>query len=147
MSVIGKDGLKRILSRVDRDPFWEIVHERYGKDSLPRQKKLAMLALRENAGWDPDQIAKAFQLPRRQVSRSLREIKQLLRNDLNLSPERQNHQVAQPEWPRNDSNAQKDDDSQPRSDSSSPAQPSLHHTRHERTKHRHTKTDPRSTHS
>ena len=46
-----------------------------------------MLALRENAGWPLDRIGKVFNHRKGHVSRCLRQLKQRLRDEFDMSPE------------------------------------------------------------
>ena len=51
-----------------------------------RWRGLAMLALRENAGWPVDRIARAFGYSRGHVSRCLRQVTAELRDSLGAEP-------------------------------------------------------------
>ena len=69
MSVILPHGEKVILSRTGADEFWNRIREHYAVEDPRKWKYLAMLALRENAGWPLECIGRAFghQLHRRRV--------------------------------------------------------------------------------
>ncbi|MBX3439643.1 MAG: hypothetical protein KF861_19295 [Planctomycetaceae bacterium] len=87
MSVAKPDGTKIILPRTGADEFWQTVHEHYAGDNSRVWKYLAMLALRENAGWPLDRIGDVFGHPKGHVTRCLRQIKQELRGRFRLAPE------------------------------------------------------------
>ena len=87
--------------RVGPDAFWQQVDDHYAAtpeaDDAPRTvptpqlqqrrwRGLAMLALRENAGWPLDRIARAFGHDRGHVSRCLRQVKDDLRATLGCEP-------------------------------------------------------------
>lgn len=87
MSVSRPNGTKILLPRSGPDQFWQIIHEHFaGEDSL-KWKYLAMLALRENAGWPLDRIGNVFGHPKGHVTRCLSRIKHQLREDFQASPE------------------------------------------------------------
>lgn len=79
MSMIGLDGCKVILPRCGADEFWQIVHEHYAAEDARKWKYLAMLALREAAGWPLTEIGYVFGHPKGHVSRCLEAIKAELR--------------------------------------------------------------------
>ncbi|MFO1022607.1 MAG: hypothetical protein U0903_18205 [Planctomycetales bacterium] len=79
MSTINLDGFKVILPRSGADEFWQKIHEHYAQDDDRKWKYLAMLALRENAGWPLTQIGQVFGHPKGHVSRCLESIKSELR--------------------------------------------------------------------
>lgn len=87
MSVTKPDGTKVVLPRSGADQFWKTVHEHYAGDDPRRWKYLAMLALRENAGWPLDRIGNVFGHPKGHVTRCLRRIKDELRMQFRLAPE------------------------------------------------------------
>ena len=49
-----------LLPRTGPDEFWQTLSERFAQANARQWKYLAMLALRENAGWSLEQIANAF---------------------------------------------------------------------------------------
>lgn len=78
MSVINSAGEKTLLPRTGPDAFWGAIQTKYAGGSQTRWKRLAMLALRENAGWPLELIATTFGEHKGQVSRNL----ELVRKDL-----------------------------------------------------------------
>ncbi len=87
MSTIKQDGTKIILPRTGPDHFWRLVHDHYAHEDPKKWKYLAMLALRENAGWPLEQIGLVFGHPKGHVTRCLVKIKQELRRRFHMSPE------------------------------------------------------------
>ncbi len=75
MSTIRRDGTKIVLPKSGPDPFWKTVHEHYAGEDQRKWKYLAMLALRENAGWPLEKIGLAFGHPKGHVTRCLQRIK------------------------------------------------------------------------
>lgn len=87
MSVARPNGTKILLPRSGPDQFWQLIHDHFAGDDARRWKYLAMLALRENAGWPLDRIGNVFGHPKGHVTRCLARIKQELREDFEASPE------------------------------------------------------------
>lgn len=87
MSVSRTDGTKILLPRTGPDQFWQIIHDNFAGDDSRRWKYLAMLALRENAGWPLDRIGNVFGHPKGHVTRCLARIKAELRAQFQASPE------------------------------------------------------------
>lgn len=87
MSVIDETGEKILLPRTGLDEFWELVRRKYAGLDPRCWKYLAMLALRENAGWSAQQIGWAFEHPRGHVTRCLHHVKAELRAHLQAAPE------------------------------------------------------------
>lgn len=87
MSVARPNGTKILLPRSGPDQFWQLIHDHFAGDDARRWKYLAMLALRENAGWPLDRIGTVFGHPKGHVTRCLRRIKLELRKDFEASPE------------------------------------------------------------
>lgn len=87
MSVTRTNGTKIVLPRSGADEFWKLIHEHYAGNDLRKWKYLAMLALRENAGWPLEQIGQVFGHPKGHVTRCLARIKQELRREFSASPE------------------------------------------------------------
>jgi hypothetical protein len=79
MSVVNQGNLKVLLPRAGTDEFWRTVCESIDPADARKWKYLAMLALREAAGWPLEQIAFVFNHPTGHVSRCLRSITQELR--------------------------------------------------------------------
>lgn len=87
MSVAKPDGTKIVLPRTGADEFWQTIHDHYAGEEPRKWKYLAMLALRENAGWPLDRIGNVFGHPKGHVTRCLRRIKDDLRGQFRQSPE------------------------------------------------------------
>lgn len=87
MSVIKPDGTKIILPRTGADEFWQIVHHHYAGKDAHIWKHLAMLALRENAGWPLERIGDVFGHSKGHITRCLRQIKDELRTRFRASPD------------------------------------------------------------
>ena len=79
MSVINQKNQKVLLPRTGPDEFWQTISDRFAQGDARKWKYLAMLALRENAGWPLEQIAKVFQHKPGHISRCLAKIKEELR--------------------------------------------------------------------
>lgn len=87
MSVSRVDGTKVVLPRTGADEFWQTIHDHYAGQDTRKWKYLAMLALRENAGWPLDRIGAVFGHPKGHVTRCLSRIKDELRTNFAASPE------------------------------------------------------------
>ena len=87
MSTIKRNQTKVILPRCGQDEFWNFIKEHYAQETPLRWKYLAMLALRENAGWPIEQIGLVFGHPKGHVTRCLAAIKHELRRRFDLAPE------------------------------------------------------------
>ena len=87
MSMMCEGGLKVVLPRTGPDDFWKIVQQHYAGDDSQKWKCLAMLALRENAGWPLEQIGRVFDHNKGHVTRCLGVIKEELRGRFRMSPE------------------------------------------------------------
>ncbi|MCA9111882.1 MAG: hypothetical protein KDA52_18155 [Planctomycetaceae bacterium] len=87
MSVAKPNGTKVVLPRTGADEFWQTVHDHYAGDDARKWKYLAMLALRENAGWPLDRIGNVFGHPKGHITRCLRRIKEELRGSFYRSPD------------------------------------------------------------
>ena len=87
MSVADLDGAKVLLPRSGSDEFWRRVHDHYAAGDARKWKYLAMLALRENAGWPLERIGTVFGHPKGHVTRCLSRIKSDLRSRFDVSPE------------------------------------------------------------
>jgi hypothetical protein len=79
-------GFKIVLPRGGPDEFWQQVHDHYAGASPLKWKYLAMLALRENAGWPLDCIGLAFGHPKGHVSRCLQQVSDELRRNFQPPP-------------------------------------------------------------
>ncbi|MEZ6066830.1 MAG: hypothetical protein R3B90_14250 [Planctomycetaceae bacterium] len=78
MSMMRRDGTKTVVDHTGPEVFWDAVEDHF-TDNDRYWKLLAMLALRENAGWTVERIGKAFGHARGHVTRCLEQIKQELR--------------------------------------------------------------------
>lgn len=86
MSVAKPNGTKILLPRSGADQFWKLIHDYFAVDDSRKWKYLAMLALRENAGWPLDRIGAVFGHPKGHVTRCLARIKVELREEFEASP-------------------------------------------------------------
>ena len=86
MSVVRQNETKIVLPRTGPDHFWRIIHNHYAGDDPRKWKYLAMLALRENAGWPLEYIGQVFGHPKGHVTRCLVKIKRDLRARFRMSP-------------------------------------------------------------
>lgn len=87
MTIVTKDDLKVLLPRSGADEFWQLIRRHYAAADERAWKYLAMLALRENAGWPLDSIGLAFGHPKGHVTRCLSIVKRELRDRFRTSPE------------------------------------------------------------
>lgn len=87
MSTTRSNGEKILLPRCGADQFWSLVCEHYAQEDARKWKYLAMLALRENAGWPLDRIGHVFHHPKGHVTRCLAQVKQELRDRFHASPD------------------------------------------------------------
>jgi len=87
MSVTRRNGTKMLLPRTGRDAFWKAIHDHYAGDDQRRWKYLAILALRENAGWPLEHIGAVFKHPKGHITRCLKKIKEDLREHFEAAPE------------------------------------------------------------
>jgi len=79
MSMIRPDGHKVVIPRSGMQEQWELLRRHYCQADARKWKYLAMLALKENAGWPLECIANAFEHPKGHVSRCLARVKHELR--------------------------------------------------------------------
>lgn len=86
MSTMRQDETKIVLPRSGPDHFWRLIHDHYAREDQRKWKYLAMLALRENAGWPLDYIGQVFGHPKGHVTRCLSSIKRELRTRFHMSP-------------------------------------------------------------
>jgi len=99
MSVVNRENHKVLLPRSGPDEFWQTVLESYAHTNSRRWKYLAMLALRETAGWSLDQIALVFPHKPGHISRCLRLIKEELREQFEAEdPEEVHIEEHQDVW-------------------------------------------------
>ena len=87
MTIIRQNGEKTLLPRLNGEDFWDLMHEQYAKERPDKWKGLAMLALRENAGWPLEKIGKVFGHHKGHVLRILKKTKKDLRNRFEQSPD------------------------------------------------------------
>lgn len=83
-----------LLPRKGADLFWQSIEEHYARSNSRRWKRLAMLALRENAGWPVECIGKAFGHSKGTVTRSIEIIKRDIRCRFDIEPD-----IESPDWP------------------------------------------------
>lgn len=90
MSVVDERGVRKELPRLGADPVWGQLQEGYAARDRRKWKYLAMLALRENAGWTLPAIAQVFGTHKGHVLRCLERVKQDVRDcfdiDAAMSP-------------------------------------------------------------
>lgn len=79
MTTVDHNGFKVILARFGDDVFWSEVADKYADQRPDRWRNLAILALRENAGWPLDRISMSFGISCGQLSRVLSKVKSELR--------------------------------------------------------------------
>ena len=79
MSTIRPTGHKVILPRGGLDEQWELLIRHHIQADPRKWRYLAMLALKENAGWPLECIANAFQHPKGHISRCIAQVKRDLR--------------------------------------------------------------------
>ena len=87
MTVIREDNMKVLLPRLEGEDFWEIIHEHYAHQDTLKWKYLAILALRENAGWPLEKIGLVFGHHKGHVNRVLAKVKQEIRDTFEQSPD------------------------------------------------------------
>lgn len=92
MSVVNRHKVKLVLPRDGTDDFWrkmwkEMLAEGTPQQQWRRRRYLAMLALRENAGWPVELIGDLFGHPKGHVGRCLRRIKQEIRDRYRMNPD------------------------------------------------------------
>jgi hypothetical protein len=102
MSIVRSNGMKVVLPRSGPDQFWGRVQEHYAGGDPTRWKYLAMLALRENAGWPLDVIGTAFGHSKGHVAKCLTLIKRELRAHFDLPAANE----EEPEFRRESQNAE-----------------------------------------
>jgi len=84
MSIMGRDTIKIILPRSGPDAFWQAVIDHYAGDDDRKWTSLAMLALREDADWPLEFIARVFGCSKVHAARRLQRIKRELRKRFDL---------------------------------------------------------------
>lgn len=84
MSVMDERGQRVILPRLGPDDFWRHLAEHYAGRDAVRWKYLAMLVLRETAGWPLERIGRLFGHPKGHVSRCLKQVRRELRERFRL---------------------------------------------------------------
>jgi hypothetical protein len=75
MSMIRPNGRRVLLPRANLEQQWDLIVRHYARSDARRWKYLAMLALRENAGWPLECIGHVFQHPKGHISRCLAQVK------------------------------------------------------------------------
>lgn len=84
MSTIGQDGLKTVLERHGIDQMWDVIREHYIQGKPRRARLIAMLSLREVAGWSFEMLADAFGNDRAHIVRSLSSLRRELQEMFEL---------------------------------------------------------------
>ena len=84
MSTTDRYGFKIVLPRTGADEFWQVIHDNFAGHDEQTWKHLAMLALRENAGWPLEAIGQVFGHSKGTVSKNLSHLKQQLREHFKL---------------------------------------------------------------
>ena len=79
MSVMGRDQRKVVLTRAGADEFWLAMQRHYAEDDVRKWKRLAMLALREDADWPLELIGLVFGRCKGSVLRTVERTKADLR--------------------------------------------------------------------
>jgi hypothetical protein len=79
MSTVNQKNVKVLLPRTGPDVIWQTIFEEFAEHDDRKWRYLAMLALRENAGWPLEHIAKLFHHKTGHISRCLARIKEELR--------------------------------------------------------------------
>jgi hypothetical protein len=87
MSTTRPNGVRIVLPRFGADEFWQLIHDHFAGEDARSWKYLAMLALRENAGWPLERIGQVFGHPKGHVTRCLAKIKEQLRDRFQAAPE------------------------------------------------------------
>ena len=82
-----KTGVKVMLPRSGADSFWKLVNDHFAGADQRKWKYLAILALRENAGWPLDKIGNVFGHPKGHITRILSRIKEELRLTFGQEPD------------------------------------------------------------
>ena len=82
MSIVNEENVKVLLPRSGPDDFWQIVAEEFAGRDERKWRYLAMLVLREHAGWPLEYIAKVFRHKPGHITRCLTRIKDELRTVL-----------------------------------------------------------------
>ena len=86
MSVIHQDGRKTLLPRADADLFWETVRRRYAGADRIAWRRLAILSLREQAGWPLELLAFTFGRNKGDICRGIGDTKRELRRRFRPTP-------------------------------------------------------------
>jgi hypothetical protein len=84
MSTMRTDKIKVVLPRSGPDAFWQAVIDHYAGDDDRKWTSLAMLALREDADWPLEYIARVFGYSKGHVARRLQRIKREIRKRFKL---------------------------------------------------------------
>lgn len=109
MSTVNRHGVKVVLSRDGVNHFWQIVQRDFAAESGLKWKYLAMLALRENAGWSLEHIGLAFGHPKGHVSRVLEKIKQEIQDRFQVDWAGSHPDDPTPSAPEGNRNIPRDD--------------------------------------
>jgi hypothetical protein len=85
MSMIRPNGNKVMLPRGVNKQQWDLITRHYAKTDARKWKYMAMLALKENAGWPLECIGLVFKHPKGHVSRCIARVKRELQ--IRFSPQ------------------------------------------------------------
>jgi hypothetical protein len=84
MSVTTRSGTRVVLHRTGPDAFWDALDHEFQSHDDRHWRNLAMLALRENAGWPVERIARAFGHNKGHITRCIERIKDEIRARFNV---------------------------------------------------------------
>lgn len=87
MSTINQDGTKVVLPRRGPDEFWRSIRKHYAGRDRRKWTHLAMLALRESAGWNLDWIGMAFGHTKGHITRCLQQVRGEVQRTFLFPPE------------------------------------------------------------
>ncbi len=79
MTVMNRQAQRVVLPKIGPEPFWETIHQHFAGSDPHVWKCLAMLALREDCGWQLDQIGWAFGHTKGHVQRCINQVKERMR--------------------------------------------------------------------
>ncbi len=80
MSIVDRENKKVVLPRTGPDEFWQAVAEDFAGNDRRKWRYLAMLVLRETAGWPLEYIARTFKHKPGHITRCLDRIKEELQS-------------------------------------------------------------------
>lgn len=86
MSVANEQGVQLSLPRTGGDALWRLLDEGWAGNDAHTWKLLAMLALRENAGWPLKYISRVFGHANGHTLRCIEQAKAEIRSRFQLEP-------------------------------------------------------------